>query len=132
MIHISLKSEKIFSFLNFPFTNSLILSIIVLVLSLFVFFYYSKLIERPGKNIFYYFMTFILRAIYNLFKSIFNENVTGFFPLVGSFFFFILIHNEIGLLPGIGSILIKVTTEGEKHLVPLLRGGTTDLNTTFA
>ena len=132
MIHISLKSEKIFSFLNFPFTNSLILSIIVLVLSLFVFFYYSKLIERPGKNTFYYFMTFILRAIYNLFKSIFNENVTGFFPLVGSFFFFILIHNEIGLLPGIGSILIKVTTEGEKHLVPLLRGGTTDLNTTFA
>src|SRR3989344_384772 len=132
MIHISLKSEKIFSLLDFPFTNSLILSIMVLILSLFVFIYYSNLIKRQKKNTFFYFMTFILRAIYGLFKSIFNENVVGFFPLVGSFFFFILIHNEIGLFPGIGSVLINVSTHGEKELVPLLRGGTTDLNTTFA
>lgn len=132
MIHISLKSDQIFSFLNFPFTNSIILSIIVLVFSFFIFLYYSKLIKRENKNTFYYFMNFILRAIYNLFKSIFNENVAAFFPLVGAFFFFILIHNEVGLFPGIGSILIKIGSHSDQHLVPLLRGGTTDLNTTFA
>lgn len=132
MIHISLKSDKIFSILDFPFTNSLILSVIVLLISFFGFFYYSKIITRKNKNTYYYFMNFTLRAIYNLFKSIFNKDVNGFFPLVGSFFFFILIHNEIGLFPGIGSLLINISSHGEKELVPLLRGGTTDLNTTFA
>ena len=132
MIHISLKSDKIFDLYGLPFTNSLILSVIVLIASLLAFVYYSYLIKRKNKNNFYYFMTFLLRALYNLFKSIFNEKVSGFFPLVGAFFFFILIHNELGLFPGVGSILINIGSHGEKHLVPLLRGGTTDLNTTFA
>lgn len=132
MIHISLKSDEIISFFDFPITNSIILSIFVLLISLLAFFYYSILINRSKKNMFYHFMNFILRSLYNLFKSIFNEKVNGFFPLVGAFFFFILIHNELGLFPGVGSILIKVGSHGKEHFVPLLRGGTTDLNTTIA
>jgi len=46
------------------------------------------------------------------------------FPLVFSIFIFILFNNWLGLLPGIGSITYN-------HL-PLLRGGTADLNTTLA
>ena len=77
-------------------------------------------------------MNFLLRTLYNFFKSIFEEKVSRFFPLVGSFFFFILIHNELGLFPGVGSILISVGEKGYENMIPLLRGGTTDLNTTFA
>jgi len=132
MVHISLKSEEIFTFLGLPFTNSLILSVFVLLGSLIIFYYYSKLIHRKKKNNFYYFMNFLLRTLYNFFKSIFEEKVSRFFPLVGSFFFFILIHNELGLFPGVGSILISVGEKGYENMIPLLRGGTTDLNTTFA
>jgi len=132
MIRISLKSEAIFHWLGIPFTNSLILSILVLIGSFFTFYYYYTLISKERKNFFYYLMNFLLRTVFNFFKPIFHNEESRFFPLVGSFFFFILIHNEIGLFPGIGSILIRVTENGHSSLVPLLRGGTTDLNTTFA
>lgn len=132
MIHISLKSETIFSWLGFPFTNSILLSILVMIGCLISFIYYSNLVKNNKKNFFYYLNNLLLRTLYNFFKSIFNEKTANFFPLIGSFFFFILIHNEVGLFPGIGSILIKVAEEGHDRFVPLLRGGTTDLNTTFA
>ncbi|MFH1827508.1 MAG: F0F1 ATP synthase subunit A [bacterium] len=132
MIHISLKSETIFSWLGFPFTNSILLSILVMIGSLISFIYYFNLVKNNKKNFFYHLMNLLLRTVYNFFKSILNEKTAHFFPLIGSFFFFILIHNEVGLFPGIGSFLIKVSEEGYNHFVPLLRGGTTDLNTTFA
>jgi len=74
----------------------------------------------------------MVKSIYNFFKSIFESQIDYFFPLLGAFFFFILIHNELGLFPGIGSILIKVTHEHGTKFAPLFRGGTTDLNTTIA
>ncbi len=132
MINISLKSDTIFWIYGFPVTNSLILSFIVLLLFLFLSMYYSYLLNSKKRNLFVYAMNFLLRALYNFFKSIFDTGINKFFVLVASFFFFILIHNEIGLFPGVGSILINVGSHGEKDLVPLLRGGTTDLNTTFA
>ncbi|MFA5894141.1 MAG: FoF1 ATP synthase subunit a, partial [Candidatus Margulisiibacteriota bacterium] len=55
-----------------------------------------------------------------------------FFPLVFSFFIFILLSNWMGLLPGVGSIGQVVTEGHEKIFVPFLRGGTADLNTTLA
>ena len=65
-----------------------------------------------------------MRSIYNLFESVFEERTPFFFPLIGAFFFFILLNNWSGLLPGIGSVLY--------HHSPILRAGTTDLNTTIA
>ena len=132
MIHISLKSESIFSILGFPITNSIILSIFVLVLFYFVAIYYSYLVKNKKINKFYLIFNLIIKTVYNFFKSIFESKIDYFFPLVGSFFFFILIHNELGLFPGIGSILINIGESYKTRFVPLLRGGTTDLNTTIA
>ena len=132
MIHISLKSEKIFSILGFPITNSLILSFIVLLLFFLAAYYYSYLVKTKSKNKYFIIFNLVVRTTYDFFKSIFESKTNYFFPLVGSFFFFILIHNELGLFPGVGSVLIKIGQEQSKHFVPILRGGTTDLNTTFA
>jgi F-type H+-transporting ATPase subunit a len=57
-----------------------------------------------------------------------RQKAIKYFPLIATFFFFILFNNWIGLIPGFTHILIN-TPEGA---VPLLRRTTSDLNTTIA
>lgn len=59
-----------------------------------------------------------------------KANAPVFFPLIGSFFFFILFANWSGLLPGMGSIGIWEKHHGEMTLIPLFRSPTADLSTT--
>lgn len=121
--HISIKPEAIFHIGQFPVTNSLILSIIVLIFFIALVALYNIQSKRKSKGSFYYFINFSLRAVYNLFESVFEEQTAFFFPLIGAFFFFILLNNWSGLLPGSGSILLNHS--------PLFRASTTDLNTTI-
>src|SRR3989344_5350928 len=53
------------------------------------------------------------------------------FPYIMTFFLFILLANWSGLIPGVGSIGFFEESEGKKHIVPLLRAATSDLNTTL-
>lgn len=67
----------------------------------------------------------------------FMQNFAGsltrtIFPVAATFFIYILVANWVSLMPGIGSIGIWRTGEGGRAFVPLLRGATTDLNTTMA
>ena len=59
-----------------------------------------------------------------------KEKATLFFPLIGSFFFFILFANWSGLLPGMGSIGILEMHNGHEELIPIFRSPTADLSTT--
>lgn len=122
--HISIKAEPIINIAGFTITNSLLLSLLVFGFFLGIVGLYNQEAKKKKKGSFYYFINFTLRLVYNLFESVFENRTTYFFPLIGAFFFFILLHNWSGLLPGVGSILISNT--------PLLRGNTTDLNTTIA
>lgn len=132
MPHISIKPESIFTILNFEVTNSLLSSLIVFFIFTFlVLFYYSNL-HKKEKSLFFYAINFLVRQLYQLFGSVVEERKNIFFPLLGSLFFFIILQNWFGLLPGVGSVLIKVTEHGEETFVPLLRGGSADLNTTLA
>jgi F-type H+-transporting ATPase subunit a len=78
-----------------------------------------------------------VEAIVEMFYG-FIEGVAGahqaplFFPLVATFFFFILISNWMGILPGFGSV--GVWTEHHEHmvLVPFLRSANAHLSTTVA
>jgi len=54
------------------------------------------------------------------------------FPVVFTFFIFILLNNWLGLLPGIGSIGFLEGANGHEVFVPYFRGGTADMNTTLA
>jgi len=73
-----------------------------------------------------------MEAFYSLTTSIAQERAGKIFPYCMSFFIFILIANITSLLPGFGTIGVFRQTEHGKELVPLLRGATTDINTTFA
>jgi len=132
MPHISIKAEKIFEFLGFGITNSMIASGIVFLLTIFMVLYYKNQSTFKKKSNFYYLIKFFVNSIYSLFYSVLGEKTAVFFPLLFAFFFYILLQNWFGLLPGVGSLLIKVKDGHEEVLVPLLRGNTADLNTTIA
>ncbi len=122
--HISVKAEPVFHISGFPITNAVLLTSIVVVLCTVLFAKYNSDSKKPTKSTFFIAFTAFIQYIYSLFESVLADKTKLFFPLIGSFFFFILFNNWVGLLPGVGSILVGKT--------PLLRAGTADLNGTFA
>lgn len=127
MPHISIKAEELFEIFGIPITNSLLLSYLFLAaFFIFALIYTAKMAEKKSKLAF--FVYFLISSLYSLFKPITKEKTKDLFPLLGSFFLFILLSNWLGLVPGVGSLLYKF----DHHVVPLFRGATADLNTTFA
>jgi F-type H+-transporting ATPase subunit a len=76
----------------------------------------------------------VIEFLYNTVDNVFGDKkiTKKYFPLVATFFLFILFNNWLGTLPGVGSIGINEIHEGEKIFVPLLRPGNADLNHTLA
>jgi F-type H+-transporting ATPase subunit a len=117
----------------FSITNSLLMSWLSVLVLLVIFFSLNKSIKMvPGR----------LQALFELFVEEalrLADSITGsrqksqkLLPTVMSLFFFILANNWLGLLPGVGTVGFSVVEGGHHTFVPLLRGGTADLNTTLA
>lgn len=132
MPKISIKAEIISNILGFHLTNSLLLSMIVILTFLVIALRYWHEFNSQKKSGFFYFFQFIIKSIYSLFKSVIGEKINYFFPLLLAFFIYILLQNWFGLLPGVGSLLVKIRENHEEMFVPLFRGGNADLNSTFA
>jgi F-type H+-transporting ATPase subunit a len=76
----------------------------------------------------------VLEALRDLFEPIVGKKAfPAAFPLLVSFFVFILIQNWMGLLPGVGTIGWGHDAEGQFHLTsPWIRPFTSDFNGTIA
>jgi F-type H+-transporting ATPase subunit a len=107
MVHVSVKAEEIFNILGLPITNSMILSWIVMGLFILIGLYYSHNMKKRKKPALFYLLHSLFLAIYNLIKSVLHEKIIVFFPLLGAYFFYILMNNWTGMLPTVGSLLIK-------------------------
>ncbi len=135
MEQISIQAEKIFSIGNFPVTNSLIMSVLVLLgLAIFALFLRGRLSLIPGK--FQSVIEIIFEGIMDFMDSILGDrHVTEkYLPLVGTIFFFVLFSNWSGLVPGLGALGInEISAEtGQASFTPLLRAPSSDLNFTLA
>ena len=129
----TLFAEPLFDFHGFTVTNSLLCS----WLAVFLVVAFSIMARRKIAMIpkgFQNYCEVFLEGAYNL-----ADNVTGgrertmkFLPIVLPLFIFILFNNWLGLLPGFGSIGFVTARESGRFFIPLLRGGTADLNTTLA
>ena len=129
----TLYAEQVYKIGGFPITNSLLNTwLAVLAVAVFGLYFRTKikLIPRGVQN----FLEAVVEALLDVFDSVTGSRAKTFkfFPFIFSFFVFILINNWLGLLPGIGSISQVVAENGEKLFIPFFRGGTADLNTTFA
>ena len=79
------------------------------------------------------FFEFMLEGLYGIVESITGSaKAKIIFPLVATFFIFIVPSNWSGLLPGAGSIGFNGILHGKEVFIPILRGPTADINTTLA
>jgi len=76
----------------------------------------------------------VLEGLRDLFEPIVGKKAfPAAFPLLVTFFIFILLHNWMGLLPGVGTMGWGHDVEGEFHLTkPLIRPFNSDFNGTIA
>lgn len=106
-LHISISAETITHLGPIPVTNSMITSVLVSgVLVLLALFINSSLKKTGKPSRFQSMIEMILEGIYNLAVDITGsrKKASKFFPLVMTFFLFILMNNWFGLLPGVGTI----------------------------
>jgi len=130
---VTLAAEPIAQIGGFSITNSLLNTwIVVAILFIFALTLRSKLklIPKGLQNLF----EIVVDGSLNLCDSVTNDRKKSMkvFPIIFSFFIFILISNWMGLVPGVGSIGFIETEGGHSIFVPYFRGGTADLNTTLA
>jgi F-type H+-transporting ATPase subunit a len=127
--HTAIYAEKIFHFLDFNITNSLLSTWVSVILVLIVV-YLIKISKTGAPKGLQNFLEIVLEEFSTLADSVTGsrEKSLKFLPFILPLFFFILINNWIGLLPGVGS----VGFESKEGFIPLFRGATADLNTTLA
>ncbi len=134
-LHISVAPEVIYHIGEFKVTNSLLTGLVVMVVLLFLAIGVNA--QRPknknGKRgTLLVVFEMIIEGFYNFFKNIAGERTDKLFPLLFTFFLFIIIGNWVGLLPGVGSVGFYEVTEHGEIFVPLFRGPNADLNMTLA
>lgn len=130
MIHIGLQSEYVLSILGLQITNTFFTSVLATIFILVLALIYFRFYESRTNVV----VRLIRTVIYELLNYI--DMVTGdralskrVFPLVATFFIFIVTSNLLGLLPGfLGSFLVRLPSGP----VPLLKSPNSDLTTTLA
>lgn len=133
-MNISIAAEEIIHFGPVAVTNSMLASFVVLVLLSILSFLATRKMQEKPKGLQNFFET-IIEMLLKLVDGITQDKklTRKIFPLIATFFIFILFNNWLGLLPGFGTIgLHEAAAEGHKALTPILRAGTADLNTTVA
>ena len=151
--NISIAPDTIFTVFGFHFTNTLLGSIIAGLILILVFVLGTRKQELVPHG-----MQNAIEALVEFWVGLINGVVGGdrerarkFFPLVASFFFFILVANLIDVLPGVDTIgQIDTKSIAEHHLtgqpvlgfllfgdisnqiIPWIRPATTDLNLNLA
>ena len=151
LITIKIQPDVIATPFGFPITNTLLctwFSIIVLVALFYAGTRRRDMIPRGMQN----FMEWVVELLLGLVEGVSGkEKGKKFFPLVATFFIFILVSNLLDVFPGVDTVgSIDITAIQQAHitskpvlgfllfgdlsnkLVPWIRPATSDLNLNFA
>ncbi|KKP70199.1 ATP synthase F0 subunit A [candidate division CPR3 bacterium GWF2_35_18] len=110
-MHVSVAAETLFKIGSFPITNSLLTTIIVTLLLILLAVVVNKNVSKIPSRL-QSMMEIMIGALLGL-----TEDVAGkefgrkIFPLLATFFIFIIFANWSGLIPGVGSIGFYETKE---------------------
>lgn len=117
-LHISLSAEPIFHIGDLVITNSMFTSLLVSVLLILFAFAVNRSLKDTRKPTgLQNFAEWIIESLFNLVYSVTGDvrKARTFFPLVSTFFLFILLNNWFGLLPGVGTI-VSAGVEETEHI----------------
>jgi F-type H+-transporting ATPase subunit a len=130
---LSQKPDEISRFLNFPITNSMIVSWIV-GLGLLIFAQSATRSMKPVPDGAQNLLEWLVEGLYKFIESIIGPHLTArTFWFFATIFIFILSANWFGLIPGVGTIgWGHPTAHGFKIDHPLFRGANADVNMTLA
>ena len=132
-VAIEFKPEAILHVGGFSITNTLLGSWIAMILLVVLARRATRrMVDRPAALSSQNIMETLVETLLNVMHNFVGEHAWDFFPVVGTLFFYILFMNWLSIMPGFGSIGFWHAAPGGRVFVPLLRGGTTDLNTTIA
>ncbi len=127
---VQLPAEPVFHVAGFPITNTLLATWLAMIVVIVIPWLATRRLSLVPSR-FQSLVEMTIEALLGLCISVAGErNGRRFFPLMASIFLFLIVANWMGLLPGFGTIGITRETEHGVELVPLLRGASTDLNTT--
>ena len=131
-LHISVAAEVLTHIGPLPITNSLLTSMIVMILLFALALWVEISPVKKGVKQIPTPVLMVTEGFYNFLHGILGALTDKLFPIAFTFFLFIILGNWIGLLPGVGPIGINESIDGEKVLIPLFRGPNADLSTTVA
>ena len=132
-VHIQIKPEPLFHVGGLTITNTLLSSWLAMLLLIALALLCSRdLVDRPAPLSLQNIVEAVFEALRSFMQRFVGARASDFFPAIATFFLFILTSNWLGLLPGFGSVGFWQVHEGHRLFVPLLRGSTSDLNTTIA
>src|SRR3989344_9017744 len=131
-LHISVAAEVLTHVGPLPITNSLLTSMIVMILLFALALWVEISPVKKGVKQIPTPILMVIEGFYNFLHGILGALTDKLFPIAFTFFLFIILGNWIGLLPGVGPIGINEYSHGEKVLIPLFRGPNADLSTTVA
>jgi len=131
-LHISVAPEVIGHLGPVSVNNSLLTSLVVLIILIVIAFMVKPNKKTSEKSKFTLLIEMVVEGFYGFFKNIAGDRTEKLFPILFTFFLFIILGNWIGLLPGVGSIGIYEAAEHGKKLIPIFRSPNADLNTTIA
>lgn len=103
MLHISLAAENLWTVAGLPISNAFLTTFLVMFI-LFAFAFFATRTLSLVPSTLQLIAESIVGGLYDFFNSIAGKHIQQFFPLVATFFIFILVANWVGLLPGVGTI----------------------------
>lgn len=126
-LHISISAEKLFSVGNLVITNSMFTSMVVSAILIAFAFAVNKQLKKTNRpKGLQNFAEFIIEALHGLVNGVTGDlkKTRLFFPVISSFFLWILLNNWLGLVPGVGTI--RIIEEAETHVEETHTEETTD------
>ncbi|MBI4239730.1 F0F1 ATP synthase subunit A [Candidatus Uhrbacteria bacterium] len=132
-MNISIAAEELFYIGSLPVTNSMVVTWIVSLLLIVLGMVATRRMQMVPSGVQNTFEA-VIEGLLGLVDSVTHnrEQTKKFFPLIATIFLFIITSSWAGLLPGMGAVGLQEVHEGKSVIVPLIRAGTADLNTTVA
>jgi F-type H+-transporting ATPase subunit a len=133
-LEISIAAEPLFNLFGVPISNSIATSWVISTLIVALIYLGTRNLKFSGKlSRVQMFLETLVEGLYGIVESIAGTTKARlFFPLVMTFFIFIVPSNWAGLIPGAGAIGFNTILHGKAIFIPFLRGPTADINTALA